>query len=195
MQTSFNVNNTLSAFASSLNRVYSDNFKNEDGIKRLGKGAFSVVGNTLHYRPDLKEAVPTNNFVAVDRRMGEKYSARLDVKVSALSQVGAKRVSLVTDYHDEKNHVALVYNSNNREAQLIRYQNGNKQILGIKTLETNPGREFSIQVDKNFSKQDFYIEGEKVFSFQDTANGQKNGSFGFGALDSEVSFRNLKIYQ
>jgi len=195
MQTSFNVNHAVSSFASSLNRIYQDNFQNADGIQRLGKGAFSVVGNTLHYRPDIKEAVPTNNFVAVNRRMGEKYSARLDVKVSALSQVGAKRVSLVTDYHDEKNHTALIYNSNNREAQLIRYQNGNKQILGIKTLETNPGREFSIQVDKNFNRQDFYIEGEKIFSFQDTAGTKKNGAFGFGALDSEVSFRNLKISQ
>ena len=183
--------NGLAGLPGGLRKFLKDSFVTAGNIRAAEDGRYNVFDKKLNFIPKVGTAVKQNNHVTVDKKVGNKYFAKVKA-TTTFSPARANSVGLIAKKQDENNYLAIEVNSSN-EVRFMKYENGNRSILKSVKMEKSTGKEFTMSLDVNVNRFTFYINDRKVFS--ETDGSFKNGEFGFGAFEGPASFSDLEIYK
>ncbi|PCJ21315.1 MAG: hypothetical protein COB02_01645 [Candidatus Cloacimonadota bacterium] len=181
-----------SSLAKQLRLSFTDSLQKDGFIKKGLTGSFRFLQNRLFLTPDPRSTTKESNHVTTTRRVGNKFSAKVNVTLEDHTGQSRKDAGFILKKQDDKNYLSMSI-STKQDVRFYRVVNGEKSLIKTVSLDEQIPKNFDMQVDVNNSNFDFYMNGKKLLSAKDSTF--SGGELGFGSFHGLGSFSDLEIYQ
>lgn len=175
-----------------LRRTFSDPLAKDGNVNKGLTGKFNFIQNRLFLTPDPRATSKETNHVTTTRRVGNRFSAKVNVTLEDHTGQTRKDAGFILKKQDDKNYLSMSV-STKQDVRFYRVVDGEKSLIKTVSLDEQIPKNFDMQIDVNNSNFDFYVDGEKLLSAKDSTF--SGGELGFGSFRGLGSFSDLEIYQ